>query len=190
MTLTVTEKVIFNSKIITRFKIAVRKAEVIGIIIKKKKNTTTSCTEHSHIMAVPPLFCPAFSYHTSQHFRVWWHNTSDTFPNQKEPLPLSGNHTELISASSQATTSIHTYKQHLICCTKPCQLCSTIKVVKNIKATARRKGAGACWEIQYPTCLLPLLLQLSKLYSQSSHHPIEPICWATVELCGLPHSWQ
>lgn len=37
MTLTVTEKVIFNSKIITRFKIAVRKAEVIGIIIKKKK---------------------------------------------------------------------------------------------------------------------------------------------------------
>jgi len=115
-------------------------------------------------MAVHPLFCPAFSYHTSQHFRVWWHNTSDTFPNQKEPLPLSGNHTELISASSQATASIHTYKQHLSCCTKPCQLCSTIKVVRNIKGTVRREGAGACWEIQYPTCLLPLLLQLSKLY--------------------------
>lgn len=187
MTINVPEKVIFSSKTIICFRIVFRKAKVIG---KKKKTTTTSCTYHSHIMAVLPLFCPAFSYHTSQHFRVWWHNTSDTFPNHKEPLPLSGNHTELISANSQATTSIHTYKQHLICCTKHCQLCSTIKVVKNIKATARSEGVWACWEIQYPTCLLPLLLQLSKLYSQSSHHPIEPICWATVELCGLPHSWQ
>lgn len=175
MTINITDKVILSSKTIIHFRIVVRKSKVIGK--KKKKSTTTSCTCHSHIIAVLPLFCRAFSYHTSQHFRVLWHNTSDTFPNHKEPLPLSGNHTELfLPAPRLADTSIHTYKQPLICCTKHRQLCSTIKVIKNIKATARSEGVWACWEIQCPTCLLPLLLQLSKLYSQSSHHPTEPIC--------------
>lgn len=55
-----------------------------GKVTQLRPVTTKRGTNNSHEVAALPLFNPAFSYHISQNFRTWGHNTFDTFPKSQE----------------------------------------------------------------------------------------------------------